>query len=60
MDFLYNRFTPLVYTKTNILKDIALLLGYGGRDAVTDVNYKKASLYDLRDHDKHKLMELYI
>lgn len=49
-----------MYNKTNILKDIALFLGYGGRDALTDVNYEKALLYDLRDHDKHKLMELYI
>ncbi|PRQ22773.1 putative triacylglycerol lipase [Rosa chinensis] len=56
----YNRFTPPVYNMANIPKDIPLFLGYGGRDALSDVNDVKALLYDLKDHDKDKLVEQYV
>ena len=56
----YNLFTPPVYNMANIPKDVPLFLGFGGRDALSDVNDVKALLNDLRDHDKDKLVAHYI
>ncbi|XP_062020471.1 triacylglycerol lipase 2-like [Rosa rugosa] len=56
----YNQFSPPVYNMANIPKDIPLFLSYGGRDALSDVNDVKALLYDLKDHDKDKLVEQYV
>lgn len=56
----YNLFTPPVYNMANIPKDVPLFLGFGGRDALSDVNDVKALLNDLRDHDKDKIVAHYI
>ncbi|KAL6135176.1 hypothetical protein ACLB2K_067404 [Fragaria x ananassa] len=56
----YNQLTPPVYNMASIPKDVPLFFGYGGRDALSDVNDVKALLNDLRDHDKDKLVEQYI
>ncbi|KAL6135177.1 hypothetical protein ACLB2K_067405 [Fragaria x ananassa] len=56
----YNQLTPPVYNMASIPKDVPLFFGYGGRDALSDVNDVKALLNELRDHDKDKLVEQYI
>nr|XP_011468631.1 PREDICTED: triacylglycerol lipase 2-like [Fragaria vesca subsp. vesca] len=56
----YNQLTPPVYNMASIPKDVPLFFGYGGRDALSDVNDVKALLNDLKDHDKDKLVEQYI
>ncbi|PRQ52656.1 putative triacylglycerol lipase [Rosa chinensis] len=56
----YNQLTPPVYNMASISKDVPLFFGYGGRDALSDVNDVKALLNDLSDHDKDKLVEQYV
>ncbi|XP_050383396.1 triacylglycerol lipase 2-like [Argentina anserina] len=56
----YNQLTPPVYNMASIPKDVPLFFGYGGRDALSDVNDVKALLNDLKDHDRAKLVEQYI
>ncbi|KAJ0111554.1 hypothetical protein Patl1_01927 [Pistacia atlantica] len=55
----YGQPNPPVYNMTNIPNDLPLFLGYGGADALSDVNDVKLLLDSLKDHDGDKLVIQY-
>ncbi|XP_031262218.1 triacylglycerol lipase 2-like [Pistacia vera] len=55
----YGQPNPPVYNMTNIPSDLPLFLGYGGADALSDVNDVKLLLDSLKDHDGDKLVIQY-
>ncbi|KAI9177339.1 hypothetical protein LWI28_013845 [Acer negundo] len=55
----YGQANPPAYNMTSIPNDFPLFLGYGGADALSDVNDVKLLLDSLKDHDGDKLVTLY-
>ncbi|XP_048328414.2 triacylglycerol lipase 2 [Ziziphus jujuba] len=55
----YEQATPPKYNMRSIPKNFPLLLSYGGKDTLSDVNDMQVLLDDLRDHDADKLVIQY-
>ncbi|KAK0588707.1 hypothetical protein LWI29_004452 [Acer saccharum] len=55
----YGQANPPAYNMTSIPNDFPLFLGYGGADALSDVNDVKLLLDSLKDHDGDKVVTLY-
>ncbi|KAH7576679.1 hypothetical protein JRO89_XS01G0130300 [Xanthoceras sorbifolium] len=55
----YGQPTPPVYNMTNIPNDFPLLLSYGGKDYLSDVNDVQILLDNIKDHHSDKLVVQY-
>ena len=55
----YGQPTPPAYNMASIPNDLSLFLGYGGADALSDVNDVQLLLEDLKDHEEDKLVVQY-
>ncbi|KAK7306667.1 hypothetical protein VNO77_44619 [Canavalia gladiata] len=55
----YGQLIPPIYDITKIPTEFPLFIGYGGQDALSDVNDVHVLLNDLKDHNEKKLVVLF-
>ncbi|MED6186668.1 hypothetical protein PIB30_068940 [Stylosanthes scabra] len=56
----YGQASPPLYDMGSIPNGFPLFLSYGGKDLLSDVKDVQLLLTDLKDHDKNKLVVLFI
>lgn len=56
----YGQPVPPSYDMTKISKEFPLFLAYGGKDALSDVKDVHVLLKNLKDHDRNKLVQVFM